>query len=109
MLNDIDGILILSDDQTETEAQQFAALPPEKIARLTSVSASVLSKNIASTVELLSESLAAIPRKCGRYFVDEIHIALAVNGKGAVSLIGKLEAGVTATFTLKLTQDRDAK
>jgi hypothetical protein len=71
-----------------------------------SVDFSVLSRNITELTAHFQALLDKQPKSPSGYYIDEIELSLGVNAKGAVALLGKLEAGVQSSIKVKIKRER---
>jgi hypothetical protein len=69
-----------------------------------------IKKNLKSFVDNISDLLPAMDATPAGYLLQEFTVALGIDGKGKVGLLGTgAEAGASATLTLKFTARSDAK
>jgi len=80
------------------------ALPSfaDKTAEIVTVSQDKLSANLKEFLES-SQAITEIDMpKESSFYIDEMELSLAINAKGGIELVGKLEAGAQAGIKIKL-------
>lgn len=88
----------------QVEENKKAALPSfgEKTAEIVTVSQDKLSANLKDFLES-SQALTELDMpKESSFYIDEMELSLAINAKGGIELVGKLEAGAQAGIKIKL-------
>lgn len=61
-----------------------------------------ISENLSSFLKAFEPIAERAASATSSFEVDEIELSLAVNGKGGIELLGKLEAGAEASIKVKL-------
>lgn len=95
---------------SESDDDRRAALPTLGKARIevTHVEASVLSQNLKEFLAQFRSIFEDQEMSSSGYSIDEIELSLGVNAKGGVALLGKIEAGATASIKVKLKRERSS-
>jgi hypothetical protein len=88
---------------TELKEQTRAALPAlaRKAGEVVDVGADIITKNLNDFVQRF-RSIVDIQDGELPFFVDEVELSLAVNAKGGIELLGKIEGGASASIKIKL-------
>lgn len=88
---------------SETDSEKKAALPSiiKKTGTVVEAGVDAISKNLNDFIETFRQVAEAQDDK-GKFTVDEIELSLAVNAKGGIELLGKLEGGAEASIKVKL-------
>ena len=75
--------------------------------RVSTVSVEIISSNVQKFLHAFEPLIEAAAAAKGKFEVEEIELALAVNGKGGVELLGKMEAGASASIKVKLKRKKE--
>lgn len=89
---------------TESTPNTKAALPSlaKPVAQSVTVSVDTLTQSLNRFMQSLEPLTKIDAPKDSAFVIDELELTLAVNAKGGIELVGKLEAGVQAGIKIKL-------
>jgi len=94
-------IYIWTDDDERTSK---AAVPrmSQVTRHVVTYTADTISENLSAFLKAFEPIAARAVSATSSFEIDEIELSLAVNGKGGIELLGKLEAGAEASIKVKL-------
>jgi hypothetical protein len=75
--------------------------------RVAVVTNEFVAENLQKFMRAFDPVIEGMSSAAGRFYVDEIEVSLAIDAKGGVQLIGKMEAGAQATLKVKLKRRPD--
>jgi hypothetical protein len=80
-----------------------AALPSlaRRTTEVVEVETDIITQNLNEFMEKFRPVVESQDKK-SPFFIDEVELSLAVNAKGGIELLGKLEAGAQAGIKIKL-------
>ena len=92
--------VLTASDQPEAKA----ALPSlrNSVAHVVNVSRETLTENLRDFLRTFDPGAALEMPRESEFYVDELQLTLAVDAKGGIQLVGKLEGGAQAGITVKL-------
>ena len=98
-------IAVLTDDAT---GMQRSALPSfsSTSRQVSEVATEVISSNLDQFLRSFEEALDGSVSRESSFAVDQIELNLVINAQGGIELIGKVNAGVTASFKVTLKRKK---
>jgi hypothetical protein len=88
----------------ETKTSSMFPSPEKLVNKYSEIAEEVLAENLAGLVQTLGDVIARLPEQCGSYDLSTLSFSLSIDGRGKVSLIGELSAGIASSMTICLTR-----